>query len=88
MLAINKEGQVFQVSFSSNLGVTKMKNLKLLKTQTNRKGWPNETLFVAEGEADYLVCNDTMTTPFGLVIEGVLHAAHYSEREYRALEKA
>jgi len=84
MLAINKEGQVFQISFNAS----GMKSVKRSKVHADRYGWPNETLFVAEGEADYLVCNDTLTTPFGLVKDGVLHAANYSEREYRALEKA
>jgi len=85
MFAINKAGEVFQVSFNS-LG---LKSLKRSKTHANRYGWPNEILPVGEeGVADYLVCNDTLTTPFGVVKDGVLHAAHYSEREYRALEKA
>lgn len=85
MFAINKEGQVFQVRFSEG----SIKSLKRSKVHANRYGWPNEILPITdEGVADYLVCNDTMTTPFGLVsADGVLHAANYSEREYRALEK-
>ena len=85
MLAINKEGQVFQVSFNSS----GMKSVKRSKVHADRYGWPTESLPCGEeGVADYLICNDTMTTPFGLVKDGVLHAANYSEREYRALEKA
>lgn len=85
MFAINKEGQVFQVSFNSS----GMKKLRKSKVHADRKGWPTESLPVGEeGFADYLICNDSLTTPFGLVKDGVLHAAGYSEREYRALEKA
>lgn len=85
MLAINKEGEVFQVSFSEG----SIKSLKRSKIHANRYGWPNEFLPCGDSEAGYLVCNDNLTTPFGVVsADGVLHAAYYSEREYRALEKA
>ena len=101
MLAVNKQGEVFIVSFKKDFVGESVKTLKKSKLHANRKGWPNEILWAGGRHCDdptcltaeYVVCNDKLDQLIGLVSKSdlgnmVLLPTRQSEREYHAIQKA
>jgi hypothetical protein len=83
MLAVNKQGEVFVISFVGK----SVKTLTKSKLHKPRKGWPNEILWTEDDStADYVVCNDKLDELICLIKNNVLLPAKYSQREYCAIE--